>query len=245
MTDLNRIYFVVGDSARNIYSHTWRVWWHGSSFYIKSRNKTMGYFKVSMHGPDERYPDPGFIVGRDQSASVSPDALLVDRGRFLGSRFSGKPMPDGGLLLVTFRFGAELFAEGMPSEHVEHVKDDDKQAALLVPAPAPGEFSGVHLFLTRQGMRIPGQEAAQEANAFLGSLVNKNEDVLTGVGWKWPVEHCPRLEDLQLDPPVNENDRGRGFATMVGDDGRLWIVEKWLSKKAIEKESFLSKGVNE
>ncbi len=238
MAELETMYFVVGNSARGIYSHTWRVWWHGTSFYVKARNKEMSPFKISLHGSDELHPDPGFIVGRDQSVPAARDILMVDRGRLLGSRFSGKPMPDGGLLVLSFRFGAELFQEGMPSEHPTGVKKGGGKAASFVPAPDPGELTDVHLFLTRQGMRIPFQEHAQEADALLGPLVNKNEDILTGMAYRVPSGPNPGPVDLYADPsPATEDDRVRGFGTSIGEDGRLWIVERWLSRKALKQES--------
>jgi hypothetical protein len=30
------MYIVVGDSKAQRYSYVWRVWWHGTSFYIKA-----------------------------------------------------------------------------------------------------------------------------------------------------------------------------------------------------------------
>lgn len=238
MAELEAIYFVVGNSSRGIYSHTWRVWWHGTSFYVKARNKAMSQFKISMHGPDESHPNPGFIVGSEQSTPAARHSLVVDRGRFLGSRFSGKPMPDGGLLVLSFRFGAELFQDGMPSEHPTRVREGDRKAASFIPAPGPGELTDVHLFLTRQGMRIPAQEHAQEAGALLGPLVNKNEDILTGMAFRVPSGPNPGPEDLYADPsPTTEDDRVRGFGTTIGEDGRLWIVERWLSRKALMQEA--------
>jgi hypothetical protein len=36
LTGLKTMYIVVGDSKARRYSYVWRIWWHGTSFYIKA-----------------------------------------------------------------------------------------------------------------------------------------------------------------------------------------------------------------
>jgi hypothetical protein len=236
MVNLKTLYFVIGDGAKGVFSYTWRVWWHGTSFYVKARNEYLGEFKVSMHGPDAFHPQPGFIVGRDQSAPPSRDTIMVERGRFLGSRFSGRPLEGGGLHVMTFRFGAELFEEGMPSVQVANVKRRAEIAARIGRVPGPGEVTDVHLFVTREGQRIPFQEQAEAADAILGPLKNKHGDILTGLVSKVSLERNP-APHMSMAPPTSPEDRLRGFGGMIDDDDRLWIIEQVVSKQALEREA--------
>lgn len=236
MTSLKTLYFVVGDGKTGRFSYTWRLWWHGTSFYVKARNDSLGQFKVSMHGPDAFHPRPSFIVGRDQSAPPSKDTLLVDRGRFLGTRFNGRPLDGGGLHVMTFRFGAELFEEGVPGVQVANVKQRAEIAARIGRVPGPDEVTDVHLFVTREGQRIPFQEKAEAADAILGPLKNKHGDILTGLVNKVSLARNPSPH-MDMAPPESPEDRLRGFGGMVDDDGRLWIIEQVVSKQALEREA--------
>jgi hypothetical protein len=55
----------------------------------QGRDAALAEFKVRLHGADPFHPEPGFIVGRDQSASSSHNTRTVENGRFLGSRLQG------------------------------------------------------------------------------------------------------------------------------------------------------------
>lgn len=236
MVDLKTFYFVIGDGAKGVFSYTWRVWWHGTSFYVKARNAYFEEFKVSMHGPDAFHPRPGFIVGTDQSAPPSERVLIVERGQFFGSRFSGRPLEGGGLHVMTFRFGAELFEEGLPSAELTKVKQRAEIAARIGRVPGPGEVTDVHLFVTREGQRIPFQEQAEAAGAILGPLKNKHGDVLTGLVSKVSVERNPS-PPMSMEAPMNRNDQVRAFGGVIDHDGRLWIIERVVSKRALELEA--------
>jgi hypothetical protein len=52
VTGLKTMYIVVGDSKAARHSYVWRIWWQGTSFYIKARDAALAEFKVSLHGAD-------------------------------------------------------------------------------------------------------------------------------------------------------------------------------------------------
>lgn len=227
---LETMYIVVIDEERGISSYTWRVWWHGTSFYIKARNAALADFKVSLHGPDSFHRKRGFIVGRDRSAKTTSD--IIDRGRFLGSRFSGRDMGNGTLHVATFRFGSELFEEGMPGVPVAPVKIRTSTSARYAPAPSAGMVTDVHLYLSKDRPYVPHQKKAEEANAIFGPLVNTQGEYLTGLGNGCSLARNPTPSDLIGPAPEDDSDRVRGVGVSIDPSGFLWIREQWLSRKA-------------
>ncbi len=227
------MYFAIGDADRGIASIAWRIWWHGTSFYVKARTGALADFKVSMHGPDSFHARPTFIVGKDQSSRVSTEGSLIDLRRFMGSRFSGHVTAGGALHVMTFRFGAELFQEGMPSELVRAIRSRDDIVAGFAPAPRPGEATDVHLYLNRGNSPLPDEKKARDANAILGPLINKSGDTLTAIMRRSRLVDEPSPAHLLGAPPTCAEDRVRGFAATIDALDRLWIVEAWLSRSAL------------
>ncbi|WP_146072530.1 hypothetical protein [Arthrobacter sp. 4R501] len=236
MTDLKTMYIVVGDNKNQRYSYVWRIWWHGSSFYIKARDEALAHFKVSFHGADAFHPKPGYIVGRDQSALGAAKSRTVESGRFLGSRFPGREVSDGALHVATFRFGAELFADGVNATPLpDDVKLHPSIAARIAVTPAAGEVTDVHLYWAKGRPYVQHEEKARKADAILGPLRNDQNEYLTGL-----VNKCSLAKNLSPDglmgpPPSDEKDRVRGFGGIIDPDGGfLWIAEQWLSRKHLE-----------
>ncbi|MDJ0317394.1 hypothetical protein [Arthrobacter antibioticus] len=239
MTALQAMYIVVGDKETHRYSYSWKIWWHGSSFYIKSRDKSFADFKVSLHGADAFHPDPGFIVGRDQSATKPSLSRTLENGRFLGSRFPGRKVADGVLHVATLRFGAELFAEGsarltLPS----NVKVRPSITAHIAVAPSEGEVTDVHLYLSKGRAYVQHGEKARAANAIFGPLRNTQDEYLTGLVNKCSLARNPSPPGLIAPLPYDEADRVRGFSSTIDPTGGfLWIAEQWLSQKELETEA--------
>lgn len=236
MTDLQAIYIVVGDRGTHQYSYTWKIWWHGSSFYIKARDEAFADFKVSLHGADAFHPEPGFIVGRDQSAPKSLERRSVENGRFLGSRFSGRKVADGVLHVATFRFGAELFAGGVAGRPLPgDLKIRPSVAAHIAVKPDEGEVTDVHLYFSKGRPCVQHEEKARAAKAIFGPLRNKQDEYLTGLVNKCSLAKNPPPPGLMAPPPIDEADRIRGFGGTIDPSGDfLWIAEQWLSQRELE-----------
>ncbi|WP_394525594.1 hypothetical protein [Paenarthrobacter nicotinovorans] len=236
MTGLKTMYIVVGDRVTSRYSYVWRIWWHGTSFYIKARDGAFAEFKVSLHGADAFHPEPGFIVGRDQSAAGSATARTVEEGRFLGTRFSGRRVDAEALHVATFRFGAELFTEDVPPSVLpEDVRLHSSIRANIAAAPGVGEVTDVHLFLAKGRPFVLHEAKAKDADAILGPLRNKQDEYLTGLVNKCTLSRNPSPEGLMGPPPSDAGDRVRGFGGTIDPvGGFLWIAEQWLSRKHLE-----------
>jgi hypothetical protein len=233
VSGIKKIYILVGSRERAVYSYTWRIWWSGSSFYLKARDAAFADFKVSLHGPDAFHREAGFIVGKDQTATSSSETRTIESGRFLGTRFPGRKLGEGVTHVVTLRFGSELFVEGVPSAPVTHVSDNPSTAAGITAAPGPGRVTDVHLYLSKDAPYFHAEEQARAANALLGPLENNQREFLTGVIQQREVNRNPPPSDLMGPPPIDEEDRVRGFGGVIDPTGFLWIAEQWLSRKTL------------
>ncbi len=235
MANLKSIYIVVGDRQTNQYSYVWRIWWHGTSFYIKCRNDAFPEFKVSLYGADSFHPEPGFIVGRDQSSSPSPLSRMIDKSNFLGSRFSGRKVADDVLHIVTFRFGADLFAKAtteLPFTGPQNIRPS--AAARLAVMPLEGEVTDIHLDLSKGKPYVQHEEKARRENAIFGPLRNNQDEYLTGLVNKCSLSKNPSPSELLVPTPLNETDQVHGFgATIDPKGGFLWIAEQWMSREAL------------
>jgi hypothetical protein len=233
MGGIKKIYVLVGSRERAIYSYMWRIWWSGSSFYLKARDAAFTDFKVSLHGPDAFHQDSGFIVGRDQSASPSLDSRTIEAGQFLGTRFPGQKMDNGAVKVATLRFGSELFREGMPSAPLPNVTEHPRTTAAITAAPDDGKVTDVHLFLSKGRPYFHAEKEARAANALLGPLENNQREFLTGVIQQRDLARNPPPPRLMGPPPEDAADRVRGFGGVIDPEGFLWIAEQWLSRKML------------
>lgn len=233
MSGIKKIYVLVGSRERAIYSYTWRIWWSGSSFYLKARDAAFADFKVSLHGPDAFHREPGFIVGRDQTAPSALDSRTIETGRFLGTRFRGQKVRDGVVKVATLRFGSELFRDGMPSAPLPKVTAHPQTAARITTAPEDGKVTDVHLFLAQGAPYFHAEKEARAANALLGPLENNQNEFLTGVIQQRDLVRNPPPAQLMGPPPEDSADRVRGFGGAIDQEGFLWIAEQWLSRKML------------
>lgn len=229
------IYVVVGDKESHIYSYTWRIWWHGTSFYIKARHPSFD-FKVSLHGPDVDHPKFGFIYGLDQSAGGVADSRIAQDGKALGTRFEGTEVLPGVRQVATLRFEDYMFSPGVPSEPFPHdVKAKPENQARFAAAPKPGESVAVHLFLTTGDTEFPNLHVAEQADALLGPLKNESGHTLFAVVSRERLsDHLSyRIPDDLT--PQDVEDRVRGFHGGVDESGKLLLAEAWLSKAGLER----------
>ncbi len=84
--------FVAFNRNTRVASFGYRIWASRTSFYIKPRDIDFD-IKISVHGPDPRYDQPGFKFGLDGSAA----ALVHERSAW---RFEDGPEWAGSLALT-------------------------------------------------------------------------------------------------------------------------------------------------
>jgi hypothetical protein len=113
------ILFVAGARDGTRYSHVWRVWAHGTSFYIKPRTVALSSLKLSLHGPDAaRGRSGGFKLALDQNASnavVSEGGALIATFANLPYWFDGAEVARDAHLALRIRFAGRCSTQMRPS----------------------------------------------------------------------------------------------------------------------------------
>jgi hypothetical protein len=72
----------------------------------QGRDAALAEFKVRLHGADTSHPEPGFIVGRDQSASWSHNNKDGRERPVTWVQISRREIGEDAFHVATFRFGA-------------------------------------------------------------------------------------------------------------------------------------------
>ena len=219
----------------------WLLETSATSFYIKSMNPAMQGAKVSLHGPDKRYPGQQhfrFDVIRTPEMAVDDKAL--NRSARAGGRwmtdasdfpwyFTGRRITENVDHVVRFSVGRDVFSAGAPPAGGSDWPKDKATMRGLLPLPAKGHVVHVDVFLSYGGDRGPywphPESAIRAQCAGLGYMTNS-------LGWKLSVvvfdrgaeEEPDPCGDLRGDTPI---DRClRGYAMSVDDTGLLWLCEK-------------------
>ena len=232
------------DYSTGITSYAWRLWWHGSSFYLVPRWAPLSGAKVSLHGPDESHSTSGFKVGIDSGAMGRAElaggtAYIPDRALW----FPGREVQPGVTHVVTLRWTPGLFRKGRPSGpnpgelpvgSMEHV----------VPAPAKTYASDVDIYVCEGKPWWRDEEQARKDNACIGPLRNDADQFLTAVSVRRRLSVKPTPNNARLASPLSESDRMRAVGGGLDDDV-LWLVEQWTSCKRIQQHSAAMKSAAE
>lgn len=226
------------DGLAQYLSFNWRIWAHGTSFYMKVNHPSMSEMKISLHGPDPR-PDktPFFRLGPDSSFSANED---VQYGSLFAGAQSGWPITFTGQRItsrvrrvIRFSFSSEMFTEGAPNglpvSLSKGAKKLGQHARFTVPLDA-GLF--VDLYIADPGVDPYWQdkEETRAANAGVGPIVNDAGQTLTVVANKTTSPHRrdPNWQQVS-DDDIKEIAAGktiRAIALNSDDNGLLWITEK-------------------
>ena len=213
---------------------TWLIESSRTSFYIKSLVPAWGFAKISLHGPD-----PGEDEPHNRFDFESNDEMITKAVRAGGSwsphfsvagpeYFDGKPVSRRARHVVRFSTSGELFTRGAPSGPPPVIKEKATQKKRFDP-PGPLRVLYVDIFVSSVRPYWPdGEEAARNQSWFLGPMMNRAGQYLTGMAHS-------RLRSGEPDPfseerggrPAHECYRDIGYS--VADDGVLWVCETLVS----------------
>jgi hypothetical protein len=231
------IYFAVSSKENMVHGYAWRIWWGGTSFYIKGRSSALAAFKISLHGPDLARPElrPGFKIALDEKAVPTAEAAgAVYCGSVAMSPqwFSGRKVQHGVKHVLTFRATWDLFIKNAPSAP----NPGDLRAGavgLVIPPPRRLGAADVDIYVSDTKPYWPRASTARRDNACIGPIRSKAGQYLTGVSIRRPAlngDAPPALFAMKASPTA---ERVRGIGTGVDDRGVLWIAEQWMSPSAL------------
>lgn len=182
------MYFVVADSQRKNCGHTWRIWWGGTSFYIKGRASSLAAFKISLHGSDPARPQlrPGFKIAMDETAIAKATAAgAVHCGSVpIGPQwFSGRRIKDGVIHVLTFRTTWDLFVKNIPPAS-NPGKLRSGTMGLVIPAPATFKTADLDIYVSDKKPYWPNEAKARRDNACVGPIQSRAGQYLTGISFR-------------------------------------------------------------
>lgn len=228
------IHLVVRNAIIGVTSYAWRMWWHGSSFYLSPTLAYLSGIKVSLHGPDARHPTSGFKIAVDNQAMRRAVAAgcayhVPDDGVW----FEGRPMVAGVRHVTTLRWTPGLFHAGCPSAPVPKAPRANSVGRLLA-APDEGYATDVDIYVCRRRPWWPNEGKAILDNARLGPITNASGHSLTAVSVRRRLSVKQTPEAAKLVPPRSRGDKVRAIGSGV-DERLLWIVEQWTSRERIDQ----------
>jgi len=221
------------DENTKVNSYAWKIWWHKISFYVVPTYAPLSGVKVSLHGPDDRHPQPGFRIDIDRNAMRQAKvAGGIAHGPKGGVWFSGREMVPGVRHVITLRWTTGLFKKGVPSgpsPDVPRVVD----SSLVVAAPVQGFASDVDVYVC-QGRPWWREEAqARRDNACIGPLKNDGSEYLTAVSVRRRLAALPTPPNVRLASPETKGDKVRAIGSGVHDEV-LFLVEQWTSRRRLQ-----------
>jgi hypothetical protein len=230
-------FFMATNDGTAIDSWHWLVESSTTSFYIKAMNRALQGAKVSIHGPDDRYPGLShnrYDVIRTPDLKVdqrSADRAARGGGRWLTDPkhlplvFEGQQINDNAALIVRFSARHDAFMAGAPAAGGSDWPKDKATGRGIVPVPAEGRVRHIDVFLSYGGEPYwPVEAGVRAAQAGVGFVRNS-------LGWCLSVVVLDRPDTDENDPtrgargetPVDQC--ARGIATGVDESGFLWLCE--------------------
>jgi hypothetical protein len=222
--------FLVGDRTGGHWSSVWRVGARSTSFYVKSLEPGLHELKVSLHGPDERHPSPGYKIGLDKSTQVSGTPRR-SYGLDEDVWFPGRRINEAVDEVFRIRFPWDVF-EGEDAKRLPPAPPRPRDSAHVAPRPLLGFAVDVHFYLSRSGPYWPDPQRVAQAKAGLGPLRNTAGQVLTGVVQHTLVASEPSpVVSLARDTnalPMQSEARIKSVAAVIDEHGAAWIEELWM-----------------
>lgn len=216
-------YFLASTADRSRWGHAWRLWAHGTSFYVAARDPRIGSLKFSLHGPDERPGlEPVFklaatrrVAGRSFRPGVLP---LV---------FPGRPVLSDVRHVLKVRFPYDAFSGSIPNGLGGERGVASGARGLIVEAPGDAaETSDVDLYVSAVGAEPFAPDSARNANALIGPIRNAAGQHLTGIARKFPVIRVPTPPaPRSLAPTESSREVTRGIWMGTAGYANAWIVE--------------------
>lgn len=223
-------------SSYRLYGITWRAWAQGPSFYLVSRH-TINDRKISLHGPNPRYPDSSwFKIALDRTSDTSE---RVQRSVPLpyGNRdetkvitFPGRRVNKRALHVVRLRWTPDLFKVGAPpGAGPGDVKMRKTLAVGVLAAPPLGQALDVDFFLSNGSPYVPRRSKAERDNAIFGPIYNSIGQSLTAVVYRTSLKRNPTPEPLggdQVPAPTSVWSTVRALQMFPHPHGHLHVQER-------------------
>lgn len=228
-------------NGRYVAGHAWRAAARSTPFYLKTR-VTLQDWKISLHGPDERYPNgPLFKYGPDKSFTPSEK----DRGSVTTKwgdvtrdelRFQGERITPTARRVVRLRWSWELFQNGAHTEDASKRIGPKHQGAKILKAPDAPNALDVDFFLSEHKPYWPNKKEIERKDAGMGPLCNTAGQYLTAVVMHHSlIRHpSPEVGQKPFKLPTRISDRVRGASAVVHPDGYLFYEEVWMPREYIE-----------
>lgn len=231
---LQRIYICVGSKDTGIYSYTWRIHWHRTSFYVVARHVAISGLKVSLHGPDVRHPRPHFRIDRDNEAAERAEAaggVIRHAPGALPTYFGGREVTRRARHVLRIRSPWELHVVGggASAPGPAPIKESTSFAGV-VPPPRVLRAVDLDVYVCRQAPWWPKERRAKRDDAAFGALTNEAGEHLTVVATQRSlVDHPTPSNDREL-MPIDDADRVRGISAALDPAGFYWLAETYLSR---------------
>jgi len=224
---------VVRNKETGVYSYVWRIGWQRTSFYISPVGSGLGALKVSLHGPDERHPRPGFKWKLDLSHYSPEQAVSIwDTSIEPKHWFTGVMVSDTVVHAVRIRMGWETLQRFNPSAPLPSTPRKRDVARYLEDIPI-GYAADIDIYVSSGKPYWPDLAAIKRDNALVPPLRNEANEYLTAIPSKSMILKEPSPDGVQMPAALEPADRIRGVGMAVAEDGLLWAAESITSRRAL------------
>lgn len=218
-----------------MFGHAWRLWSHGTSFYVGVRDQSISALKFSLHGPDPRGLTPHFRLSAFRGSTKA--ALRIDGGE-LPMYFPGRQVPgaDGVRHVMKFRFTYDAFLPQVERGRGagKRIGSDARGIAITAP-PSRAEVSDLDLYVSDADPFAP--PGALASNALVGPIRNEAGQSLTGVSRRFSALKVPTPLAATSRAPLPGEPSTRGVWMGMGGCGYAWVVEGALSARWFQQSA--------
>lgn len=228
MVEQRAISLATSRNMTGILGYNWVFLTHGTSFYIRIRHAPLATFKISLHGPDNRKGISGpvnFLYADRNAFKKSQDA----GGKWFSqnsrrTEFTGRYIAPGIRHVVRIRTDWSLFSRGTPSAPIPALGSASFHG--LLPAPKLLRASNIDVFVSDGTPYWPDPEAAREARAGFGPIVNKAGQSLTLVAEEVGIHRNPDPFELRKLTDDERVEATRAVIAAPDETGLCWVCER-------------------
>lgn len=231
MSPQRAVEFLFAEDGTGIDGWHWLIEWSTSSFYIKSMNPALEGAKVSIHGPDARYPGEQHMRFDRESDPKLIESAVRAGGRFLTDAedgpiyFSGRQVSEDAGHIVRFCAERKSFVGDAPPAGGSRWPKAKSTARAITPVPTEGHVTYLDVYLSFGDPYWPDEEGVRATQSGIGPVTNGSGMQLTLVVKDALRE--PELNpcsDWRGDTPVDQC--LRGLVAGVDQAGVLWLDEQ-------------------
>ena len=223
--------FIVRSSDTGKFSLEWRLWAHGTSFYIAMRDPAMGIAKFSLHGPDPAIPGSPWWKFAETGVPKNAEEIATFYGAsdFFPWQVSGRRVTTTVTNVLRFRYMNTIFNSPIAVPAPKAAVKKGRSACFN--APPAGDELWIDLYVAQPGTDpyFRDRDQTAEANAGIGPLVNDAGQSLTLVARA--VTERPDRDPTEV--TFNWDGDMTGYTGPVrvvnvnrDSTGLVWIVER-------------------